>query len=103
MSGKLEFHAHFTRGARDIVKKMLQSDLTKRYGNLKGESRDIKNHPWFQGLDWHKVVRRELPTPIKPVVKSDDDTSNFDDYSDVGPMEHEFELTKEDQELFADF
>lgn len=103
LDGRLEFPSHFSRGARDLIKKLLQSDLTKRYGNLKGGARDIKMHPWFAGVDWGAVVRKESTPPIKPVVKSDDDTSNFDDYSDAGPMEHEFELTEDDQALFADF
>ena len=31
LHGKLEFASHFSRGARDLVKKLLQADLTKRY------------------------------------------------------------------------
>jgi len=103
LDGRLDFPSHFSRSARDLIKKLLQADLTKRYGNLKGGARDIKMHPWFAGVDWGAMIRRETKPPIKPAVKSDDDTSNFDDYSDAGPLEHEFELTSEDQELFADF
>jgi serine/threonine protein kinase len=35
VAGKLEFPAHFSRIARDLIRKLLQPDLTKRYGNLK--------------------------------------------------------------------
>mmetsp|Transcript_15218 Transcript_15218/g.49953 ORF Transcript_15218/g.49953 Transcript_15218/m.49953 type:complete len:373 (+) Transcript_15218:124-1242(+) len=103
LDGKLDFPSHFSRSSRDLVKKLLQADLTKRYGNLKGGARDIKVHPYFAGTDWGAVVRRELPAPIKPIVKGEDDVSNFDDYSDVGPLEHEFVLNESDQELFNSF
>lgn len=35
MAGRLEFPAHFSRISRDLIRKLLQPDLTKRYGNLK--------------------------------------------------------------------
>lgn len=103
LHGKLEFPSHFSRASRDIIKKLLQADLTKRYGNLKGGARDIKAHPWFSSVDFDALLRRQTKPPIVPAVKGEDDTSNFDDYSDLGEMEHEFALSKSDQALFADF
>lgn len=35
VAGRLEFPAHFSRISRDLIRKLLQPDLTKRYGNLK--------------------------------------------------------------------
>ena len=99
----MDFPSHFSRPARDLIRKLLQSDLTKRYGNLKGGVRDIKNHPWFHGVDWDALLKREVVPPIRPKVKADNDTSNFDDYSDIGPFEHEFLLDDDEQEHFADF
>jgi len=103
LHGKIDFPSHFSRSARDIIKKLLQADLTKRYGNLKGGARDIKAHPWFSSIDWEALLNKHLSPPIVPKVGGADDTSNFDDYSDLGEMEHEFQLTKSDQKLFADF
>jgi len=74
-----------------------------RYGNLKGGARDIKQHPWFSGVDFDAIIKRTKPGPIVITAKSEDDTSNFDDYSDVGPIEHEFVLTADNQQLFEDF
>ena len=85
------------------MKKLLQSDLSKRYGNLKGGAKDIKAHPWYQNMDFTALVNKRVSAPIKPIVKGEDDTSNFDDYSDVGPIEHEFVLTADNQQLFEDF
>ena len=103
LHGKLEFPSHFSRASRDLVKKLLQSDLSKRYGNLKGGAKDIKAHPWYQNMDFTALVNKRVSAPIKPIVKGEDDTSNFDDYSDVGPIEHEFVLTADNQQLFEDF
>jgi hypothetical protein len=35
---------------RDLISKLLTSDLSRRLGNLKDGAKDIRNHPWFKGL-----------------------------------------------------
>jgi len=51
------------------VKHLLVADLTKRFGNLKGGAKDIKNHRFYKKLDWELLVNRKLPAPYKPPVK----------------------------------
>jgi len=58
------------------------ADLTKRFGNLKGGAKDIKNHRFYKKLDWELLVNRKLPAPYKPPVKGKGDTSNFSSYPD---------------------
>jgi hypothetical protein len=60
----------------------LESDLTKRYGNLKGGVKDIKNHRFFKELNWDKLINKELTPPYVPKVKSNSDISNFSSYPD---------------------
>ncbi len=42
---------------------------------------EIRNHPFFLGVDWEHI--RDRPAAYQPRVKSIDDTSNFDDFPDV--------------------
>ena len=65
-----------------MVKHLLVADLSKRYGNLKRGVDDIKNHRWFSGLDWTKLVTKSYEAPWKPTIKSSADTSNFSEYPD---------------------
>ena len=44
------------RNAKSLVKHLLVADLTKRYGNLKGGVNDIKNHRWFNQIDWEFIL-----------------------------------------------
>ena len=103
LHSKPEFPSHFTRSSRDLIKKLLQPDLTKRFGNLKGAARDIKMHPWFNGIDWTQLVNKTITAPIKPQVAGPDDTSQFDNYDDIPPMEHTDNLSEEEQSLFKGF
>jgi len=69
LKGKIKFPSGFDSNAKSLVKHLLEGDLTKRYGNLKGGVNDIKNHRLFKGLDWDKLKSKELPPPYVPKVK----------------------------------
>ena len=101
LEGKLKFPWHFDRHSKDLIKKLLTADLTKRIGNLKGGVDDIKKHKWFTGLDWQGILSMQVSPPIKPSVRSDHDTSNFEKYPDS--FEEGAPIDKRDQELFVDF
>ncbi len=50
---------------------MLQADLSKRYGNLKNGVNDIKSHRFFTGINWSKLLAKEIKGPYIPEVKYD--------------------------------
>ncbi|KAI9353712.1 kinase-like domain-containing protein [Obelidium mucronatum] len=82
---KPKFPSHFDPNAKDLVKRILTTDLTKRYGNLKAGVIDIKTHKWFADVDWQKMEDCAVPAPYLPPCKGEGDTSNFDQY----PEDHE--------------
>jgi atypical protein kinase C iota type len=42
--------------------------------------REIQQHSFYSLLDWYKLEQRLIPPPHKPIVMSDRDTSNVDDF-----------------------
>ena len=82
LKGKIKFLSGFDSNAKSLVKHLLESDLTKRYGNLKGGVKDIKGHRFFKELNWEKLINMELTPPYIPKVKSASDISNFSSYPD---------------------
>jgi len=82
LSGKIVFPKLFDKNAKGLVKKLLTADLGKRYGNLKNGVDDIKQHKWFKDINWADLLDKKVAAPFKPTVKSQSDTSNFDDYPD---------------------
>ncbi|KAH6573235.1 hypothetical protein BASA50_007634 [Batrachochytrium salamandrivorans] len=82
---KLRFPPHFDPLAKDLVKRLLSPDLSKRFGNLKEGVHDIKRHKWFAGVEWEKLKQLEIPAPYIPKIAHEGDTSNFDVY----PEDHE--------------
>jgi len=45
--------------AKDIIVKLLIKDPTKRLGT-KGETEEIKMHPWFASINWNDLVNKKL-------------------------------------------
>jgi protein kinase A len=80
MAGKVKYPSHFHPSLKELLKKLLTSDLTKRYGNLRGGATDIKNHSWFEGVNWDQVYNRMVDAPYRPTVSGEGDASNFDNY-----------------------
>jgi serine/threonine protein kinase len=88
LAGRIVYPKHFELNCKSLVKKLLTADLGKRYGNLVGGADDIKQHKWFQPISWEGLLAKQMEAPFKPLVKSETDTSNFDDYpesSDEAP------------------
>lgn len=82
VSGRVRFPAHFTQDLKDLLKALLQVDLTKRYGNLKNGVWDIKQSKWMQNIDYIAVYERKVEAPFIPRSKGPGDASNFDDYEE---------------------
>ncbi len=91
----------FSAEARDLVKRLLTPDRTRRLGCLFGAARDIKEHPWFAKMSWDAVFNCAIPAPFVPKVRDANDTSNFDDYPD-SDGDTAGRLGAKDAELFAD-
>uniref|UniRef100_A0A1B6DJA4 Protein kinase domain-containing protein n=1 Tax=Clastoptera arizonana TaxID=38151 RepID=A0A1B6DJA4_9HEMI len=102
LAGKIEWPRHMDPVAKDLIKKLLVGDRTKRLGNMKNGAEDIKRHRWFKGVDWQDVYLRKQKPPIIPRITYDGDTRNFDEYPEAdwksSPSVGETEL-----KLFEDF
>ena len=51
---------------------------SERLGSGPDGSANVKNHPYFEGLDWDALERKEIAPPYKPKVKGEMDTSQID-------------------------
>ncbi|XP_065903734.1 cAMP-dependent protein kinase catalytic subunit beta-like isoform X2 [Dysidea avara] len=82
VSGKVRFPSHFTADLKDLLRNVLQVDLTKRFGNLKNGVQDIKSHKWFAPTDWIATYQRKVDVPFIPKCKGAGDASNYDTYDE---------------------
>ncbi|CCM02970.1 uncharacterized protein FIBRA_05085 [Fibroporia radiculosa] len=69
--------------AKDLILKFMESDPSKRYGNLRHGAGDVFAHPWFSEVDWDKLRRCEIQAPYMPQISGDGDASAFDSYPEI--------------------
>jgi len=103
LAGKLEFPRHFETHARDLIRKLLTADRTKRIGNLKNGAEDIKKHKWYRGLNWAALYNKNIPAYLVPEVSGENDTSQYDNYADSVEESGPLLNAGKDAELFGCF
>lgn len=76
--GKVRFPKEvLSQEGRSFVKGLLNRNPKHRLGAL-NDARELKEHPFFQDIDWNLLKSKNIPPPFKPHLLSETDTSNFD-------------------------
>ncbi|KAG3184854.1 hypothetical protein PC129_g4863 [Phytophthora cactorum] len=102
LDGKVDFPKHIESKAKDLIKKLLSQDRTKRLGCLRGGSEDVKKHKYFGKVDWDSVLARSETPPYLPPVGGPGDHTHFDEYPD-SPVDDAVILYGEDRAAFEVF
>lgn len=87
LRGDIAFPSHVDPYAKDLIRGFLTADRSKRLGNLRGGAKDVMGHPWFAGVDWRSLERKEIGAPIVPRVASMGDSQNFQRYPPPRPQD----------------
>ena len=77
--------------AQHLISRLLEKDLSKRFGNLKGGLEDIKSHRFFNGMDWKQLENRKFMAGgnLKPTLNGDGDMQRFAGMA-TGPVSSNF-------------
>jgi len=78
LDGIYTFPNFFSYDARDIIVKLLEPSKSLRLGNQIGGLDDIRQHPFFQTIDWERLYRKEIEPPAVPTLDGEGDHSHFD-------------------------
>ena len=72
--------------ARDLIEKLFVCNPQKRLGYKSAD--EVKNHPFFKGIDFDKVLRKEYKPPFIPKLKDNTDLRYFDENYTKLNIEH---------------
>lgn len=50
----------------DLITRLLNKNGNERLGNGPLDGEEIMNHPFFSGIEWDKLLRREISPPFVP-------------------------------------
>jgi len=79
LKSKLQLKKYLTPNAKDLLKKLLHKQAENRLGYGEEDSEAVKTHKFFAGVNWEHVLSKKTSPPFLPLLKSEDDFSNFDD------------------------
>ena len=108
VKGKMDFPsgAFMSAESKDLIKCILTVNPNDRLGSFARAENDIKEHKFFEDIDWKKLSSKKMKVPFKPKVSDPLDGSNFDDYSKLeaqAKKEKTTKLTAAEQKLFTKF
>lgn len=78
LRGKLNLPAYLTPDARDLIRKLMKRQVALRLGADHYDGKAVRAHAFFKFVNWDDVLQRRLEPPIKPILRSEDDVSQFD-------------------------
>ncbi|KAI9315794.1 kinase-like domain-containing protein [Zopfochytrium polystomum] len=78
MADAIEYPTNMPKDTLSLLQGLLKKDPTRRLGGGRLDAEEVRRHPYFAGVDWEAFMRKAVPPPWKPVIKSATDVSNFD-------------------------
>jgi len=78
MNDKLSLPGSISSPAKALLSGLLSKDPAKRLGAGTGDVQEIKEHQFFQAIDWRALEEKRLTPPFKPAVNGLLDTKYFD-------------------------
>ncbi|KAI3390158.1 hypothetical protein SNEBB_001830 [Seison nebaliae] len=66
IKGVERFPPSFSSELRDLLQGLLQVDVTRRLGNMKYGTKDVKNRSWFRCVNWVKLFQQKIVAPYIP-------------------------------------
>ncbi|KAK1119343.1 G protein-coupled receptor kinase 1 [Melipona bicolor] len=103
LTKNVELPETFSRDLRSLLEGLLQRDINNRLGCRGGGADELKEHPFFSGIDWQQVYLQKYTPPLIPPRGE----VNAADAFDIGSFDEEdtkgIKLTDADQELYKNF
>ncbi|XP_026832820.1 chromosomal serine/threonine-protein kinase JIL-1 isoform X2 [Drosophila erecta] len=94
----------FSANARDFVLKMLEKNPKRRLGGNHRDASEIKEHPFFHGINWQELRNKRRKAPYKPTLNAEDDVQNFsNEFTDQVPEDPECDAPPSRIRLFRGY
>ena len=58
LDGAINYPDKMDPDATDLISKLLEKDISRRFGNLRDGCEDIKQHAFYRGFDWADYSQR---------------------------------------------
>ncbi|CAG0903445.1 unnamed protein product [Cyprideis torosa] len=59
LAGRIDWPRFIDPVAKDLIKKLLVQDRTRRLGAMRNGAQDVMAHRWFRNIDWSSDVTQK--------------------------------------------
>ncbi|KAK2174935.1 hypothetical protein NP493_765g01041 [Ridgeia piscesae] len=103
MTMNVEFPDSMSPEMRSLLEGLLKRNVEERLGSRGRGALEVKEHPFFKGIDWNQVYVQKYPPPLIPPRGE----VNAADAFDIGSFDEEdtkgIKLGEADQDLYKNF
>ncbi|XP_030896306.1 ribosomal protein S6 kinase alpha-5 isoform X2 [Mirounga leonina] len=90
--------------AKDLIQRLLMKDPKKRLGCGPRDADEIKEHLFFQKINWDDLAAKKVLAPFKPVIRDELDVSNFaEEFTEMDPTYSPAALPQSSERLFQGY
>ncbi|CAO3672534.1 unnamed protein product [Rhizopus stolonifer] len=79
LEDEILYPVNMSRDSVSICQRLLTRESKKRLGAGPSDAAEIKEHPFFQGVNWEDMLAKRVPPPYCPTTNGPLDISNFDE------------------------
>jgi serum/glucocorticoid-regulated kinase 2 len=90
VNAKIKFPPRISDECKDLISKLLIRDPKLRLGASAQDVEAIKSHRFFAGLDWAKLLRKEIEPQYRPAIDNSDPTSTLNFHSMKDALENTY-------------
>ncbi|KAK3861316.1 hypothetical protein Pcinc_032696 [Petrolisthes cinctipes] len=73
---------------RDLISQLLVKDPRQRLGGGPLDAKEIKEHAFFNDLNWDDLAQKKVPAPFVPRIRNELDVSNFsEEFTQLVPQD----------------
>ncbi len=74
----IKFPQWFSPELKDLLSKLFVKNPDKRLGGGPRGAEDIKEHPWFNMVNWQLLLEKRYQPPFVPILQNELDLKYFD-------------------------
>ncbi|XP_066280404.1 ribosomal protein S6 kinase alpha-5-like [Branchiostoma lanceolatum] len=94
----------FSAEVKDLLMKLLMKDPQSRLGSGSRGGEEVKEHPFFKGINWEDLSAKRVPAPFTPIITNEMDTSNFsEEFTDMTPTDSPAAVPKTADRIFKGY
>jgi serine/threonine protein kinase len=92
ISDPVQFLERVSAHARDLIRKLLETEPERRIGSGEGDWNEIKVHPFFHGIDWDDLLRKEIEADWRPPSSDELGTDGFEGERRILPVRDDLDV-----------